>query len=161
MTNRYTIIIVLMCVLTSGCIATPQPSAESTTTTPTTTPTVDYPDQPESDSNASLLNYSKAYERSLATERVRNSTSGDIQALTISINNATVVDRSLNGTHIHLEYNVGVRVESNSGKVSSSDTQYTVNYYVSDSGKVYRAGTQGLHRPGPNPRTNGTIVTTV
>ena len=153
-------IIVLMCVVTSGCITASQQSADLTTTTAATTEAVEYPDQPESDGNTSILNYTKAYERSLATERARNSTSGDIQSLAISINNATVVKRSANGTLIHFEYKVGMRAESKSGKVSSSDTQYTVNYYVTNGGEVYRAGTQGLHRPGPDPRTNGTIVTT-
>ncbi len=160
MQNRYTTVMVLLCLSVSGCLVSPQSPAESPTTEPTTM-AVDYPDVPESDSNRSLLNFSKAYERALATERARNSTSGEIQAVTISINNATISERSANGTVVHLEYNVGLRVESNTGEVSSADTQYTVNYYVANDKEVHRASTKGLHRPGPNPRTNGTTVTAI
>lgn len=156
MKHNYCILTLVVCLLLAGCMGNPTFS-ESTTTPENTTATDEYPELPESRSNASLINYAKSHERAVATDWAREITSREIQKITISINNATIIGKSANGTIIHIEYKVGIRAESVSGKVSSSDTQFTTNYYVSDD-TVYRASTKGLHRPGPDPIKNGTTV---
>lgn len=159
MQRRRLTVAVVLCVLLAGCLGAGQPPAGTTDAEPTgtTTAAVDYPEPPESRSNASVLAFAESYERALATERARAAADGEIQRLTVTVTNATVVEDAPNGTVVHLEYSVGLRVESYSGKVSAADTRYTANYYATQD-RVYRAGTDGLRRPGPDPKTNGTVV---
>ncbi len=160
MRTRCVTVVVLTRLLTAGCFGGPESPAPATTTGPTATG-VEYPDAPETTTNGSVLAFTEAYERAVAIETARRSTSGGVRALAISITNATVTNRTANGTVVHLESDVGLRVESDSGMVSPADTQYTATDDVSDDGAVFRARTKGPHRPGPDPSTNGTTVTTI